>query len=32
LYEKQYGAEKDEYINPGEDFLAVAPAGEIRKI
>jgi subfamily B ATP-binding cassette protein MsbA len=20
LYEKQYGAEKDEYINPGEDF------------
>jgi subfamily B ATP-binding cassette protein MsbA len=32
LYEKQYGAEKDEYINPGEDFLAVAPASEIRKI
>jgi len=32
LYEKQYGAEKDEYINPGEDFLTVAPAGEIRKI
>ena len=20
LYEKQYGAEKDEFINPGEDF------------
>jgi subfamily B ATP-binding cassette protein MsbA len=32
LYEKQYGAEKDEYVNPGEDFLAVAPPGEIRKI
>ena len=32
LYEKQYGAEKDEYVNPGEDFLAVAPAGEVRKI
>jgi len=23
LYEKQYGAEKDQYINPGEDFVAV---------
>jgi len=32
LYEKQYGAEKDEYVNPGEDFTRVAPAGEIRKI
>ncbi|HMA23490.1 MAG TPA: ABC transporter ATP-binding protein [Gemmatimonadaceae bacterium] len=32
LYEKQYGAEKDVYVNPGEDFLAVAPAGEVRKI
>ena len=32
LYEKQYGAEKDEYINPGEDFLAVAPPGVIRRI
>jgi subfamily B ATP-binding cassette protein MsbA len=32
LYEKQYGAEKDEYVNPGEDFLRVAPPGEIRKI
>jgi subfamily B ATP-binding cassette protein MsbA len=32
LYEKQYGAEKDEYVNPGEDFLAVAPPGEVRKI
>ncbi len=27
LYEKQYGAEKDEFINPGEDFLAVAQKG-----
>jgi subfamily B ATP-binding cassette protein MsbA len=25
LYEKQYGAEKDEFINPGEDFTPVAP-------
>ena len=24
LYEKQYGAERDEFINPGEDFTAVA--------
>ena len=32
LYEKQYGAEKDEYINPGEDFLRIAPKGEVRKI
>jgi subfamily B ATP-binding cassette protein MsbA len=32
LYEKQYGAEKDEYINPGEDFSAVAAAGDVRKI
>jgi len=24
LYEKQYGAEKDTFINPGEDFSAVA--------
>jgi len=31
LYEKQYGAEKDEYINPGEDFTVV-PAGETGKI
>jgi ABC-type transport system involved in cytochrome bd biosynthesis fused ATPase/permease subunit len=23
LYEKQYGAEKDEFINPGEDFTVV---------
>jgi len=32
LYEKQYGAEKDEYINPGEDFSTVGPREEIRKI
>ncbi|MFI5227702.1 MAG: ABC transporter ATP-binding protein [Gemmatimonadales bacterium] len=31
LYEKQYGAEKDRFINPGEDFLAVAAKGEIQK-
>jgi subfamily B ATP-binding cassette protein MsbA len=24
LYEKQYGAEKDTFINPGEDFSAIA--------
>jgi subfamily B ATP-binding cassette protein MsbA len=32
LYEKQYGAEKDEYINPGEDFSAVGASDEVRKI
>jgi ABC-type multidrug transport system fused ATPase/permease subunit len=32
LYEKQYGAEKDEYINPGEDFSAVAAPGVVRRI
>jgi subfamily B ATP-binding cassette protein MsbA len=32
LYEKQYGAEKDTFINPGEDFLRVAPREEIRTI
>jgi subfamily B ATP-binding cassette protein MsbA len=32
LYEKQYGAERDEFINPGEDFMRVAPRGEVRKI
>ena len=32
LYEKQYGAEKDTFINPGEDFLRIAPKGEIQKI
>jgi ABC-type multidrug transport system fused ATPase/permease subunit len=31
LYEKQYGAEKDEYINPGEDFTVVR-AGQVGKI
>ena len=28
LYEKQYGAEKDEFINPGEDFTGVVADGE----
>jgi subfamily B ATP-binding cassette protein MsbA len=32
LYEKQYGAEKDQYINPGEDFMTVGPREEVRKI
>jgi subfamily B ATP-binding cassette protein MsbA len=32
LYERQYGAEKDEYINPGEDFLAVAAKDVVRKM
>ncbi len=31
LYEKQYGAERDKFINPGEDFLAFAGKGEIQK-
>ena len=26
LYEKQYGAERDRYINPGEDFIPVPPS------
>ena len=32
LYEKQYGAERDRFINPGEDFLRVGPPGEVRRI
>jgi subfamily B ATP-binding cassette protein MsbA len=32
LYEKQYGAERDKFINPGEDFSLVAPKDVIRKI
>ncbi|HYM22536.1 MAG TPA: ABC transporter ATP-binding protein [Vicinamibacterales bacterium] len=32
LYERQYGAEKDEYINPGEDFLAVAAKDVVRQL
>ena len=32
LYEKQYGAEHDRFINPGEDFLSVGPRDEVRKI
>jgi subfamily B ATP-binding cassette protein MsbA len=26
LYDKQYGAERDRFINPGEDFLPIAPS------
>ena len=32
LYERQFGAEKDEYINPGEDFLTVAGKDVVRKL
>lgn len=32
LYEKQYGVERDRFINPGEDFTAVAGRDVIRKI
>ena len=32
LYEKQYGAERDRFINPGEDFMRVGPPGEVRRI
>ena len=32
LYERQYGAEKDEFINPGEDFLTVAGKDVVRKL
>jgi len=32
LYEKQYGAERDRFINPGEDFMRVGPRDEVRKI
>ncbi len=32
LYEKQYGVEKNMFINPGEDFMSVAPREEIRRI
>jgi subfamily B ATP-binding cassette protein MsbA len=32
LYEKQYGAEKDAFINPGEDFMQVGSREEIRRI
>jgi ABC-type multidrug transport system fused ATPase/permease subunit len=32
LYEKQYGAERDAYINPGEDFSIIAPKSEVRRI
>jgi subfamily B ATP-binding cassette protein MsbA len=32
LYEKQYGAERDKFINPGEDFTRLAVAGQAGKI
>jgi ABC-type multidrug transport system fused ATPase/permease subunit len=32
LYEKQYGVEHDQFINPGEDFLPVSAKDEVRKI
>jgi ABC-type multidrug transport system fused ATPase/permease subunit len=32
LYEKQYGVERDRFINPGEDFTTVAAKDVIRKI
>jgi ABC-type multidrug transport system fused ATPase/permease subunit len=32
LYEKQYGAERDEFVNPGEDYMRIAPKSEIRTI
>jgi ABC-type multidrug transport system fused ATPase/permease subunit len=32
LYEKQYGAERDRFINPGEDFTTIAAKDVIRKI
>ncbi|MEP6492444.1 MAG: ABC transporter ATP-binding protein [bacterium] len=32
LYEKQYGAERDEFVNPGEDFTRIGPRDEVRKI
>ena len=32
LYEKQYGAQHDEFINPGEDFSTIAAKDVIRKI
>jgi subfamily B ATP-binding cassette protein MsbA len=32
LYEKQYGAERDRFINPGEDFLPITGKEEVGKI
>jgi subfamily B ATP-binding cassette protein MsbA len=32
LYEKQYGAEHDKFINPGEDFSIAARKSEVGKI
>jgi ABC-type multidrug transport system fused ATPase/permease subunit len=32
LYEKQYGAERDKFINPGEDFSRLATKEQVGKI
>jgi ABC-type multidrug transport system fused ATPase/permease subunit len=32
LYEKQYGAERDKFINPGEDFSRIASKERVGKI
>ncbi len=32
LYQKQYGAERDKFINPGEDFSSIAAKNVVRKI
>jgi subfamily B ATP-binding cassette protein MsbA len=32
LYEKQYGAEHDRFVNPGEDFTTARKPGEVAKI
>jgi subfamily B ATP-binding cassette protein MsbA len=32
LYEKQYGVERDKFINPGEDFSVIASKDTIRTI
>jgi subfamily B ATP-binding cassette protein MsbA len=32
LYEKQYGAETDRFINPGEDFTSARRPGDVAKI
>ena len=32
LYEKQYGAEKDSFINPGEDFTRLAMKERVGRI
>ena len=32
LYEKQYGAERDRFVNPGDDFTTVAARAVVRKM